>query len=85
MMYRDRKGLPRWFSSKECACQFRRHGFHPRMGKVPWRRHGKPLQCSCLENAMDRGPWRSHKVEHDLATRQRQGWEGVVAGQAFAL
>ena len=19
--------------------------------------HGNPLQCSCLENAMDRGPW----------------------------
>ena len=26
-------------------------------GKIPWRRHGNPLQCSCLENPMDRGAW----------------------------
>jgi len=25
--------------------------------KIPWRRHGNPLQCSCLENPMDRGAW----------------------------
>ena len=25
-------------------------GFDPWMGKIPWRRHGNPLQCSCLEN-----------------------------------
>ena len=51
-MNRDRKGLPRSFSSKESACQFRRHRSHPWVGKAPWRRHGKPLQYSCLEN-----PW----------------------------
>ena len=26
-------------------------------GKIPWRRHGNPLQYSCLENPMDRGAW----------------------------
>ena len=25
--------------------------------KMPWRRHGNPLQYSCLENPMDRGAW----------------------------
>ena len=25
--------------------------------KIPCRRHGHPLQCSCLENPMDRGAW----------------------------
>ena len=25
--------------------------------KIPWRRHGNPLQYSCLENPMDRGAW----------------------------
>ena len=25
------------------------------VGKIPWRRHGYPLQYSCLENPMDRG------------------------------
>ena len=26
-------GLPRWFSGKESACQSRRHGFNPWVGK----------------------------------------------------
>ena len=35
------KGLPRWLSGKESACQCRRcrrHGFDPWVGKIPWRR-----------------------------------------------
>ena len=46
-------GLPRWLSGKEYACQcrrFRRLGFDPWVGKVPWRRKSNPLQYSCLEN-----------------------------------
>ena len=42
------------------ACQCRRHkrfGFNPWIGKIPWRRHGNPLQDSCLDNPMDRGAW----------------------------
>ena len=36
---------------------------------VPGERNGKPLQYSCLENPMDRGPWwmnsmGSKRVEH---------------------
>ena len=31
-------GISRWLSAKESACQFRRHGFHPWVGKIPWRR-----------------------------------------------
>ena len=31
-------GLPRWLSGKESACQCRRHGFHPWVGKIPWGR-----------------------------------------------
>ena len=26
-------------------------------GKILWRRAGNSLQCSCLENPMDRGAW----------------------------
>ena len=33
------------------------------LGRFPGRRHGNPLQDSCLENPMDRGAW--------LATVQR--------------
>ena len=29
----------------------------PRSGRFPGAEHGNPLQCSCLENAVDRGAW----------------------------
>ena len=36
------KGLSRWLSGKESACQCRRRGFDPRIGKIPWRRKWQP-------------------------------------------
>ena len=39
------------------------------MGSIPgWGRssgggHGNPLQYSCLENPMDRGAWRGHRIK----------------------
>ena len=60
------------------ACQCRKCGFDPRVGKVPWRRKCNLLQYSCLENSMDRGAWQatvysigSQRVRHDLATKQQ--------------
>ena len=49
-----RRGSRRW---KRC-------GFNPWVRKLPWRRHGNPLQYSCLENRTDRGAWRAtvHRV-----------------------
>ena len=47
-------------SGKEPACQCRKHnscGFDPWAGKMRWRTKWQPLQCSCLENPMDRGAW----------------------------
>ena len=32
-------------------------GLIPGLGRSPGRRHGNPLQYSCLENPMDRGAW----------------------------
>ena len=32
-------------------------GSIPGSGRPPGGGHGKPLQCSCLENPMDRGAW----------------------------
>ena len=49
--------IPRWLSCEESACQCRRHGFDPYVGKIPWRRGRQPLQYFCLENPMDRGAW----------------------------
>ena len=34
-------------------------GSIPRLGTSPGGGHGNPLQCSCLEDAMDRGSWRA--------------------------
>ena len=31
----------------------------PGLGRFPEEGHGNPLQCSCLENSMDRGAWRA--------------------------
>ena len=37
------KGLPRWHSGKESTCQYRRHGFTPWVGKIPWSRKWQPI------------------------------------------
>ena len=34
-------------------------GSIPGSGTSPGEGHGNPLQCSCLENPMDRGAWRA--------------------------
>ena len=34
-------------------------GSVPGPGRSPGEGNGDPLQCSCLGNAMDRGPWRA--------------------------
>ena len=34
-------------------------GSVPGSGRLPGGGHGNPLQCSCLENPMDRGAWRA--------------------------
>ena len=35
-------GLPRWLSGKEPACQYKRHGFDPWVGKISWKRERQP-------------------------------------------
>ena len=53
-------GFPAGASGKVPPCQCRRHkryGFNPWVGKSPWRRHGNPLQHSCLENTEYWIPW----------------------------
>ena len=39
------------------APDLRDRGSIPGSGRSPGERHGNPLQCSCLENPMDRGAW----------------------------
>ena len=39
-------------------------GFIPGSGRFPGGGNGNPLQCSCLENPMNRGTWQAtvHRV-----------------------
>ena len=39
------------------AGDLRGSGLIPGLGRSPGGGHGNPLQCSCLENSMDRGAW----------------------------
>ena len=54
-------------SGKEPACPCRRckrYRFDPWSGRWPGGGNSNPLQCSCLENPMDRGAWQAmvHRV-----------------------
>ena len=42
-------------SSNEFACNAEDPGSIPGLGRHPGEGNGNPLQCSCLENSMDRG------------------------------
>ena len=51
------RGFPDSLNSKEYACNAGDPGLIPGSGRSPGEGHGNPLQCSCLENPMDRGAW----------------------------
>ena len=55
--------FPQWLSSKESTCSAegtRDTDSIPGLGRSPGERNGYPLQCSCLENPMDRGAWQGY-------------------------
>ena len=47
-------GFPGGSDSKELACSA---GLTPELGRSPEEGNGNPLQCSGLENPMERGAW----------------------------
>ena len=52
-------------------------GLIPGSGRCPGKENGSPLQCSCLENPMDRRPWwatvrGSQRVKRDWTTEQQR-------------
>ena len=54
--------LPQWLSGKESACNpgaARYADLIPVWGRSSRGGHDNPLQCSSLENPMDRGAWRA--------------------------
>ena len=50
-------GFPGGSDSKESAWNVGDMGLIPGLGRSPEERNANPLQCSCLENSMDRGAW----------------------------
>ena len=57
-----------WLSSKESTCNAGDMGLIPGLGRNPGGGHSNPLQCSCLENHMDRGPGRLQSMRSKRAT-----------------
>ena len=51
------ESFPGGSDSKESACNVEDLGLIPGLGRYPGERNGNPLQCSCLENSMERGAW----------------------------
>ena len=52
-------GFPGSSDGKESACSVGDPGSTPELGRSPGEENGYPLQCSCLENPMDRGAWQA--------------------------
>ena len=63
-------GLASGSDVKESTCKVGDMGSIPGLGKSPGERTGYPLQCSCLENPMDRGAWQA--TVHGVAKSQTQ-------------
>ena len=70
--------LPRWLSGKESTRQHRRHGFHPWVRKIPWRRKLQPTpvflpgKSHGQRSLKGYSPWSHKKVRHDVASKQQQ-------------
>ena len=50
-------GFPGGSDGKESTCNTGDSSSSPGLGKSPGKRHGYPLQYSCLENPLDREDW----------------------------
>ena len=50
-------GFPGSSAGKESTCNAGDSSLIPGLGRSPGEGNGNPLQCSCLENPMDRGVW----------------------------
>ena len=76
-------GLPRWLGSR-FHLQRRRCRFDPWVRKIPGGGNGSPVQCSCLENPLDRRAWQA--TVHAVAkSRTRLQWLSTHAQTRGAL
>ena len=82
-------GVSQVAGGKEHVYQFgryKRHGFDPWVGKIPWRRKWQLLQYSCLEKSHRQrslegySPWgrqESQTTEHSGTSGTSELWEQV--------
>ena len=59
---------PRWLGGKEPACQYRRLGFNPWVGKIPWRRNWQPTPVFLIGKSHGQRSLEVHGVEKELDT-----------------
>ena len=78
-------GLPRRLSGKESACQCRRHGFNPWVGKIPWRRKWQLtlVFLPAWRVPWTRGTWRA--TVHGIPTSWTclSNWAGMYMHSQF--
>ena len=92
------QGFPYSSVSKESACSAGNLSSIPGSGRTPGEGNGNPLQCSCLENPMDRGAQQVTvhgvaSVRHDLATKplitsrdgSRRPVQGATGGRVWGF
>ena len=62
------KSFPGGSDGKASAYSAGDPGSIPGLGRSPGEGNGNPLQCSCLENPMDRGAWQVtvHRAAKEL-------------------
>ena len=56
--------IPGVSDGKESACNAGDPGLMPGSERSPGKMNGNPLQCSGLENSMDRGGWQAQSMGH---------------------
>ena len=79
-------GCPHSSVGKESASNAGDLGSIPGSGRSPGEGNGNPLQCSCLENPMDRGGWQATvhgvtRVRHDLVTTHNSAYPQTAHGK----
>ena len=74
-MVRVRVGFPSGISGKEPACQCRRCGFDPWVGKIPWRRTWQPTPLFLPRESHGQ---RSLAGYSPCSCRVRQNWSNLA-------
>ena len=79
------RGFPAGSNGEESACSAGNMGSIPGLGRSPGEGHGNPLQCSCLENPMDRGPHTVHGITKSQTGLSDYGFLSPELGGSFFL